>query len=72
VSERSQPTSNPPTPARAADRPPATASPATPKVRPQPAAPAPAPAVEPTPAQRELEVLIRARYPLLYIVSWEE
>jgi AAA+ superfamily predicted ATPase len=26
----------------------------------------------PGPAQRELDVLIRARYPLIYVVSWEE
>jgi AAA+ superfamily predicted ATPase len=32
----------------------------------------PTPPVECSPAQRELEVLIRARYPLLYVVSWEE
>lgn len=31
-----------------------------------------APALPCTPIQRELEVLIRARYPLLYVVSWEE
>lgn len=31
-----------------------------------------APPLPCTPMQRELEVLIRARYPLLYIVSWEE
>jgi ATP-dependent 26S proteasome regulatory subunit len=30
------------------------------------------PPTELTAAQRELEVLIRARYPLLYVVSWEE
>ena len=28
--------------------------------------------LECSPAQRKLEVLIRARYPLLYVVSWEE
>jgi AAA+ superfamily predicted ATPase len=30
------------------------------------------PPAEMTPVQRELDVLIRARYPLLYVVSWEE
>jgi AAA+ superfamily predicted ATPase len=35
--------------------------------------PSPTPPPQPcTPIQRELEVLIRARYPLLYVVSWEE
>jgi AAA+ superfamily predicted ATPase len=42
-----------------------------PGARPAPAASPPAP-LDCTPAQRELEVLIRARYPLLYVVSWEE
>jgi AAA+ superfamily predicted ATPase len=32
----------------------------------------PAPPMPCTPMQQELEVLIRARYPLLYVVSWEE
>jgi AAA+ superfamily predicted ATPase len=56
------------------DRPrPATAQPAAPRpaARPAPVPPAPPPAPC-SAAQRELEVLIRARYPLLYVVSWEE
>lgn len=41
---------------------------------PAPAAPAnaPAPATGPSPVQVELETLIRARYPIIYVVSWEE
>jgi SpoVK/Ycf46/Vps4 family AAA+-type ATPase len=32
----------------------------------------PAPAPKSTPVQDELELLIRARYPVIYVVSWEE
>jgi AAA+ superfamily predicted ATPase len=46
------------------------ASPASARLA-QPPAPV-APAQPCSPMQRELEVLIRARYPLLYVVSWEE
>lgn len=34
--------------------------------------PAPTPPLPPSRPQEELEVLIRARYPLIYVVSWEE
>jgi ATP-dependent 26S proteasome regulatory subunit len=59
-----QPTSPKPPPVR-------TTRPAPPQVAPKPQA-----AAHPTPrhlsAQEELEVLIRARYPVIYVVSWEE
>lgn len=43
---------------------------------PIPASPSPVPAATPahvmSPVEAELETLIRARYPLIYVVSWEE
>lgn len=48
----------------------ATPSPAIPR-KPAPAREE-APALPVSPAMKELEVLIRARYPLIYVVSWEE
>ena len=41
---------------------------------PVPASPVPAaaPAHVMSPVEAELETLIRARYPLIYVVSWEE
>jgi ATP-dependent 26S proteasome regulatory subunit len=50
---------------------------ATPRVRPVPdgrreTKPAPRPATQPCRPVDELEVLIRARYPIIYVVSWEE
>jgi ATP-dependent 26S proteasome regulatory subunit len=37
-----------------------------------PAVKGPRPAHRPSPAQQELDVLIRARYPIIYVVTWEE
>src|SRR6516162_409384 len=50
---------------------------ATPRVRAVPdgrreTKPAPGPMTRPCRPADELEVLIRARYPIIYVVSWEE
>jgi ATP-dependent 26S proteasome regulatory subunit len=42
------------------------------KPEPQPASKEAAPSPQAKPRMSELEVLIRARYPLVYVVSWEE
>ena len=60
------PTTNPtPNPA-----PPASAPPVTPDASPAPVSAAPSAPL--SPVEAELETLIRARYPLIYVVSWEE
>lgn len=42
------------------------------KLRPKSTAPVPTPTTRRLSAPEELEVLIRARYPIIYVVSWEE
>lgn len=43
-----------------------------PTTRPPEARPQPRPTAAPRPAPDELDVLIRARYPIIYVVTWEE
>ena len=64
----------PPVPPAANSSSPASPAPATSELSPLPpaATPNPTPLAPLSPIEAELDTLIRARYPLIYVVSWEE